>query len=271
MSSLRCLVTGAASGIGSAVVARLLTAGHRVLATDVNESALASARPNDGERSGRSLTMRLDVRDPVAWRAALVKLGEAWGGIDVLFNVAGYLQPGYAHEFALEEVDRHLDINVKGVVYGTRLAAEIMVAAGSGHVVNVASMAAFAPIPGLPLYSASKFAVRAFSIAAGMELGPRGVAVSVVCPDAVATPMLDKQAHYEEAALTFTAPRVLTADEVAAALTGEVLRRRPLELALPNRRKWLARGVDLFPVLGPRVSPLFQKLGLRAQRRRRTP
>src|SRR5690606_5033294 len=126
----------------------------------------------------------------------------------------------------------------------------------------------FAPVPGLSLYGASKYAVRAFSLAAAVELRPRGVAVTVVCPDAVATPMLDKQEHYEEAAITFSAPRVLSPEEVADALTGVVIDRRPLELALPRSRKWMARTVDLFPSLGPRLAPVFQRLGRRAQKRR---
>ena len=269
MAPLRCLVTGAASGIGREVASRLRAQGRRVMATDVAEEALAQwAAEGDENAAERMATTRLDVRDPAAWQRALAAMEERWGGVDVVFNVAGYLQPGYAAELALEDVDRTFDINVKGVIYGTRLAAARMVVAGSGHVVNVASMAAFAPVPGLSLYGASKYAVRSFSLAAAMELRARGVAVTVVCPDAVDTPMLDKQEGYDEAAITFSAPRVLSAAEVAEALTGVVIDERPIELALPRSRKWLARAVDLFPALGPRVAPLFQRIGRRAQRRR---
>jgi 3-oxoacyl-[acyl-carrier protein] reductase len=260
--SRRCLVTGAASGIGRCTTESLLRRGHRVLATDRDEAALATLTGD-----ANLATAKLDVTDPEAWRAALDRVVETWGGIDVVFNIAGYLMPGYTHELRLEDVDRHFDINVKGVVYGTRLAAERMVAQGDGHIVNVASLAAFAPIPGLALYSASKFAVRAFSLAAGFELRERGVAVTVVCPDAVATPMLDKQKGYEEAALTFTAPRVLTPEEVAEEMAGPVLDKRPLEVALPRSRKWLARVMDSFPDLAPLVTPLFVKRG-RAQQRK---
>jgi NAD(P)-dependent dehydrogenase (short-subunit alcohol dehydrogenase family) len=267
MSSLRCLVTGAASGIGREVVSRLRAQGRAVLATDVDEAALERSvidhRP--GERIAKT---RLDVRDPAAWQAALDAMEERWGGVDVVFNVAGYLHPGYVAELALTDVDRTFDINVKGVIFGTRLASAKMVAAGSGHIVNVASMAAFTPVPGLSLYGASKYAVRSFSLAAAMELRAHGVAVTVVCPDAVATPMLDKQQAFDEAALTFSAPRVLSAEEVADALTGVVIDERPFELALPRSRKWMARAIDLFPDLGPRLAPIFQHIGRRAQRRR---
>jgi 3-oxoacyl-[acyl-carrier protein] reductase len=263
----RFLVTGAASGIGQRVADLLLSRGHRVLATDIDRDGLeAHAR---SWPAGRVAIARLDVTDAAAWVAVLDRARELWGGLDVLYNVAGYLAPGWAAEVRLEDVARHLDINVKGVMYGTRLAAERMLARGRGHIVNIGSMAAYAPIPGLSLYSASKFAVRAFSIAAGIELRGRGVAVTVVCPDAVATPMLDKQKDYEEAAMTFTAPRVLTAGEVAEVLVGEVLERRPLEVALPRSRKWLARVADLVPEVALWAKPLFEKQGRARQRARR--
>lgn len=254
----RCVVTGAASGIGRCVVDALVARGARVLATDIDEDGLAKAAaswPDQVRRHG------LDVTRFDGWQAAFAAADDAFGDVDVLFNVAGYLTPGYVHETRCEDVDRHLDINVKGVMFGTRVAAERMVRRGAGHIVNIASMAAFAPIPGLSLYCASKFAVRAYSLAAAIELKDKGVAVTVVCPDAVATPMLDKQQSYEEASLTFSAPRVLTPEEVAAELTGPVLDKRPMEVALPRSRKWLGRVIDAFPELAPLVVPLFVKQG----------
>lgn len=261
----RCvLVTGAASGIGQAVARKLVADGARVFATDRDEAALATAL---GDRTDAGLAFaRLDVTEPGDWEEALASATARFGGLDVLYNVAGYLTPGWVHEFDVRDVDRHLSVNVKGVMLGTRLAAEGMVRRGEGHIVNVASMAAYAPIPGLALYSASKYAVRAFSLAAATELAPRGVAVTVVCPDAVATPMLDKQTAYDEASLTFSAPRILSADEVAAVLTGEVLAERPLEVALPRTRKWLARAADLVPEAAALLRPVIERAG-RARRK----
>jgi 3-oxoacyl-[acyl-carrier protein] reductase len=258
------LVTGAASGIGRCVTDRLAARGHRVLATDIDRAALEKQAGGWGERV---LLDRLDVTDPESWARAIAACCDAWGGIDVLYNIAGFLQPGYIHEIEPKDVDRHFDINVKGVAYGMRYAAAQMVRQESGHIVNIASMASYAPVPGIALYCASKYAVRALSLAAATELSAHDVAVTVVCPDAVATPMLDKQRDYEEAALTFTAPRVLSADEVADRITGSVLRDRPLEVAMPRSRKWLGRIVDLVPQLGRHVDPLFRKQGVAKQRR----
>jgi 3-oxoacyl-[acyl-carrier protein] reductase len=265
----RFIVTGSASGIGLRVTQLLAALGHRVLATDIHLEALEAAAERDGWSRDRIRLESLDVTDPTEWERVLAAAVDGWGGVDVVYNVAGYLAPAWVHEIALADVDRHFDINVKGVVYGTRAASQQMVRQGEGHIVNIASMAAHAPVPGLSLYSASKYAVRCFSLAAAVELQPRGVAVTVVCPDAVATPMLDKQRDYEEAALTFTAPRILTVDEVAEHLVGPVLRKRPLETALPRRRKWLAKMVDLAPGLAQVVRPLFMKQGKAAQARAR--
>jgi 3-oxoacyl-[acyl-carrier protein] reductase len=263
------LVTGCASGIGRAVTGQLARRGHRVLATDVNEQLLAEAAKEDDWTHARVVCRRLDVRDLQHWKVAIEEIESRWGRLDALLNVAGFLEPGWVHEFDPAAVAKHFDINVKGLILGSRLAAERMVKQGSGHIVNVASMAAFAPVPGLSLYSASKYAVRAFSLAAAIELREHGVAVTVVCPDAVATPMLDRQEDYREAAVTFTAPRVLSAEEVAREIVGPVLSKRPLEVAMPKRRKWLAKTADLVPEIGAIVRPWFERQGRARQRRRR--
>ena len=265
----RFVITGSASGIGRVVADRLVAAGHRVLATDIDEGALERHAAEEGWPSSRARRARLDVTSADDWRRVLAEADEHFGGLDVLYNIAGFLQPGYTDAFALEDIDRHFDINVKGVMIGTRLAAERMVAQGRGHIVNIASMAALAPVPGLALYSASKYAVRSFSLAAAVELEKKGVAVTVVCPDAVATPMLDKQVDFDEAALTFSGSRVLTADEVAEAITNRVLRDRPMELAIPRSRKVLARIADLVPEVAHLASPMLRRQGRAKQDKKR--
>lgn len=251
----RFFVTGAASGIGRALVGAIAAGGARAVATDLREDVLREAAA--GWPADRVHARALDVRDAAAWEAALDDAWAAMGGVDVLMNVAGYLRPGWAHETPADEVARHLDVNARGVMLGTMATSRRMAAAGGGHVVNIASMAALAPVPGLALYSASKYAVRAFSLAVAYELRPHGVAVTVVCPDAVQTPMLDLQKDYAEAAITFSGPRALTPDEVVAALLGPVLEKKPLLLALPaaRGRRWLALLVDLFPRLAFAAAP----------------
>ena len=107
--------------------------------------------------------------------------------------MAGVLRVERVEDLQPESVALQLDVNTKGVILGTQAAAKVMVGQGRGHIINIASMAALAPVPGISVYSASKFAVRGFSLAAAQELEDRGVQVTVVCPDAVDTPMVDYQ------------------------------------------------------------------------------
>jgi 3-oxoacyl-[acyl-carrier protein] reductase len=261
----RFLVTGCGSGIGRHLADEIVRRGHRLLATDAALEALerhaeAAAWPADRVRCEG-----LDVRDPAAWERLTALAEELWGGLDVVINVAGILQPAAVVDAGDDDVHRHFDVNVKGVVFGTRAAARSMIRQGFGHVVNVASLASLAPIPGIALYSASKYAVRAYSLAAAEELRPHGVAVTTICPDAVRTPMLDRQIAHPEAALTFSAPRFLTVEEVARVILGRVLRKRPLLVAIPRWRGWLARVADLFPSASKSLTPIFTRRGRRRQ------
>jgi len=203
----RFVLTGCASGIGRKMADTLLRQGHQVMATDLRLEVLQAEAQALGWPADRVRLQALDVRDGAAWERVLDQAWRDFGQVDVVMNIAGYLKPGYVAEMDAAEIDRHFDINTKGVAFGSRAAARRMVAQGHGHIVNIASIAALMPVPGLAYYSASKFAVRALSIAMAEELKPKNVYVTAVCPDPVQTPMLDLQKDYEAASLTFSAPR----------------------------------------------------------------
>jgi 3-oxoacyl-[acyl-carrier protein] reductase len=255
------VVTGCASGIGRELADAIVAAGARLVATDRDIEALQRHETQQGWPQDRTMTRALDVTESEQWTRAIEATRERFGRVDVLVNVAGYLLPGWVNEVDDAAVHRHFDVNLKGVVFGTRAVSNAMLEQGSGHIVNVASLAALAPIPGLSLYSASKYAVRAFSLAAAQELRPKGVAVTVVCPDAVRTPMLELQRDYEQAAMTFSGPRVLEPAEVTGAILGPVLARAPLEVFLPPSRGWLARVADVFPTTALTIGPFLRKRG----------
>ncbi len=265
----RFLITGCASGIGRHLADQALARGHRVLATDVNLAALADHAAEAPWPEERARIEKLDVCDDRGWERMLAIVESEWGALDVLLNVAGYIRPARAVEVTVEDVHRHFDVNVKGLIFGTRAAGRRMVENRAGHIVNIASLASLAPVPGISLYSASKYAVRAFSLATAQELRPHGVAVTAVCPDAVDTPMLDLQLDYPEAALSFTAPRVLTVEDLSTAIFGRVLRKRPMILTLPRWRGWLARLGDLSPRSARLLASLMERHGLRKQQARK--
>lgn len=263
------LLTGCASGIGRHLTRALSNLGHRVLATDVNEAGLAEAAQQDGWKPESVKRQVLDVRDRAQWEAALASCLAHFGRLDVLLNIAGYLKPGWTWEIDQAQIDRHLDINVKGVMHGVHVVGKHMVERKHGHIINIGSLASLAPVPGLSLYSSSKFAVRGFTLAAAQELAPHGVKVTLVMPDAVQTPMLDLQVDYEQAAMTFSGPKALTVEDIERALLDEVLPHAPLELPIPFSRGAMARLATFLPAAVVKLAPLFTKKGRAEQEKRK--
>ena len=141
-----------------------------------------------------------------------------------------------------------LDVNSKGVIFGTQAAVRVMLEQGHGHIINIASLAGVAPVPGLALYSASKFAVRGYTLAAAFELREKNIKVTAICPDAVQTPMLDQQVNREEAAMTFSgSASPLTVEDIARAVFERALPKAPLEITLPLLRGLMAKFGSAFP------------------------
>ncbi len=258
-------LTGCASGIGRHLADRLVREGHQLMATDIREEALAEVAETSAWPRERCRWRRLDVRDPRDWSAAVAEAVEDFGSIDVLMNIAGYMQSEWIQESTVETVDRHVDINLKGVIHGTRVAANQMARQGQGHIINIASLSGVAPIPGIAVYSATKFACRAFSLAAALELREQGIFVTAVSPDAVETPLLAPQKGVDAAAILFSSSHLLTVEEIADLVLGKVLRQRPLEVKIPRHRGWLAHLTNLFPGMGFALGPLFRRVGGRRQ------
>lgn len=265
--SRRIILTGAASGIGRHLAGVFAGLGDRVIATDVNLEALEKAAADEKWPAAQVRTLRLDVRAREQWETVLVAAVSAFGGVDVLLNVAGYLRPGDCWQLDGGDIDRHFDINVKGLAQGTSVVGRHFVEQKAGHIINIGSLASLAAAPGLALYSASKFAVRGFSIACAQELQPFGVAVSLVMPDAVKTPMLELQVDYPQAALTFSGSRALTVDDISRVLLDTVLPERPLEVTVPLGRGLMARFADALPGLVTKLGPMLGRKGLKEQER----
>lgn len=263
-------LTGCASGMGKHLTGVLLGQGHRVFATDVRLPALEAAAQESGWDRDRVRLSAHDVRDAASWEAVFGAAVEAFGHIDVSMNIAGLLLAAWADEQPIEEVHSQIDVNVKGVIFGTRIAARHMVPRGKGQIINIASIAGLTPVPGMAVYSATKYAVRAYSISAGMELRKKGVHVTVICPASVQTPMLDNQLHNDAADLFYSGHRMLTVKEIEHAILHRAMRRRPpYEVHLPRMKTKLAKLGDIFPFIWPLFEPLYKWSGRRRQARRR--
>lgn len=175
------IVTGAASGIGAALSAALVERGARVVRTDIDGDAMRAA-------DGRPL----DVRDGEAVLALIDDVAREFGSIDYLFNNAGISMGGPSHELTTEHWNRIIDVNLRGVVNGVVAAYPRMIDQGHGHIVNTASGAGLVPPPLVLPYATTKHAVVALSLGLRPEAALHNVRVSVLCPGAVETPILDR-------------------------------------------------------------------------------
>lgn len=186
------VVTGAAGGIGRAVADRLQREGCRLALVDLDIAPLEEiAGPADSAHA-------IDVADAGAWDALAEAVRARHGGADLLVNNAGITIYGAFAEQSREDVDRIVDVNLRGVLHGCR-AFLPQLAPRAGHIVNVASLAGRVAFPLQSTYCATKFAVRGFSAALRMELSERGVGVTAVLPGAVATRLLEAAASYDRA------------------------------------------------------------------------
>lgn len=183
----RVAITGAARGIGLATARELVARGATVTIGDLDlEVATAAALSISAEVT----PLRLDVSDAASFAAFLADAKVAMGGLDVLVNNAGIMPIGPFLDLSLPLAKRAFEINVLGVITGTQLALPDMVASGSGHIINVASSAGKAAVPGGLAYCATKAAVVSFTEGSRLEFGPRGVRFTCVMPSFTNTDLI---------------------------------------------------------------------------------
>jgi NAD(P)-dependent dehydrogenase (short-subunit alcohol dehydrogenase family) len=255
----RVLVTGAASGLGAALVARFVADGHQVLGTDVSE---------DGP--GGTPYLKLDVRSPEDWDAAVAWCEENWGGLDILVNNAGVATGGRIDVETLDEWNRVVDINLMGVVRGCRAFVPLFKRQRSGHIVNTASAAGLVHPPMMSSYNTVKAGVVALSETLSHELHPFGVRVSVVCPSFFRTNLADS-IRGADSAMGATARQLIeksprSADDIAAAVIDGVKKQR--FLIVPDRPAQLAWLTKRFarPLYDRQMRRIAARADERAQR-----
>ena len=254
----RVLVTGAAKGIGAAIVRLCVDAGHQVIAVDIDREGLSRER----EELPGIETAILDVRVLAAW-GRVVQAAETQGGpIDVLVNNAGVCLPGACDQVSAEDDRLTVEVNLIGVMNGVRTLLPRFLERQRGHVINVASMAAFAPAPDLATYSATKHAVRAYTHSCALDHRHAPIHWTLVCPSAVETPMLQGMRRRRAGAVVFT-EKPMAPERIAAAIV-DAIREPRLEILVPNARGKLIRFLGLFPGLLSRGMDYAERRGFRA-------
>ena len=182
------LITGAASGIGRLMALGAADRGARVVAWDIDGSALASLAE---DRPGRIEPFVVVVTDRAAVRRAAADAQTALGPIDVLILNAGVVAGGHLLELAEEDIERVLQVNTMALFWCTKALLPAMAARNAGHIVTIASLAALSPFPGLIDYVASKHAAYGFAetLRAELSTDAPGVRTTVVLPQVIGTGM----------------------------------------------------------------------------------
>jgi short-subunit dehydrogenase len=232
LSTLTIAITGGARGIGLATATRLARTGAKVV---IGDRDVETAQENAQQAAADLKVLPLDVGDPASWRSFAASAGP----IDVLVNNAGIMPVGAVVEEPDDVTRAILEVNLLGVISGTKTVAPKMIERGRGHVVNVASGLGRVAVPGGATYAASKFGVVGFSDATRAELAPHGVDVSMVLPTVVRTELA---AGVSQA--RFVKP--VSAEDVAAAIEAVIRRPRP-ETWVPRWTQGMVRTTQLLP------------------------
>jgi NAD(P)-dependent dehydrogenase (short-subunit alcohol dehydrogenase family) len=256
-ASRRVFITGAGSGLGRALSLKFASEGFRVAVTDIKPADAEATLELIRSAGGAGFAMACNVASQESFAAVADRLKREWQGVDVLINNAGVATGGTVVDSPIAQWNFAWDINVLGCVRGCQAIVPMLVAQGSGHVVNVASFAGFTNAPALASYSATKAAVISLSETLRFELHAQNVGVSVVCPAFFKTNLMQTSAE-QSGGISNAAPQMerivqrlmekasVTAEDVAADVFDAVREKRFMVMTHADARR---------TVLIKRISP----------------
>ena len=185
------LITGAAQGIGLATALKFAKEGAIVIVCDIKQAAVDEAVNQCQTLGAQAVGFVVDVTQRDMVDATVKSVLQTFGRIDVLVNNAGITQDARLQKMTLEQFDRVIDVNLRGVFHCAQAVTDAMVAQGSGVILNASSVVGIYGNFGQTNYAASKFGVIGFTKTWSRELGPKGIRVNAVAPGFIATPILN--------------------------------------------------------------------------------
>jgi NAD(P)-dependent dehydrogenase (short-subunit alcohol dehydrogenase family) len=209
-------ITGGASGLGREIALQSARLGAKVAITDTHAERLEATRADVAEVAGDCLAVRSDVTDEEAVAATVGEIMAKWGQLDTVVNSAGVYYFGPIAETPIADFDRVYNVNVRGLYLVCREAARVMLPKKSGHIINIASIAAERGIVGESVYSSSKWAVRGIGACLALELGSEGIRVTTVFPGGMDTTFWETDPR--KLSGEWNTARMLKGDDVATAV-----------------------------------------------------
>lgn len=214
------VITGASSGLGEASAKLLSREGASVVLGARREDRIRSLADELTGSGGKALAVTTDVTHRDQVKGLVAAAVNAYGRIDVMINNAGLMPQSPIERLKIDEWDRMIDVNIKGVLYGIAAALPYMKQQKAGHIINVSSVAGHKVGPGFAVYAATKHAVRALSEGLRQEVKPYNIRTTVISPGAVATELPDSVSDPDaaERLRKFYAEMAIPADSFARAV-----------------------------------------------------
>ena len=186
------LVTGASGGLGRGIAVAFAGAGAELILVDIDEAGLSETADRLGRMGAKCLTRVVDVSNRAGMEALADEVLSRYAGVDVLVNNAGVGVGGELKDIPLDDMEWIVGINLMGEIYGTRLFLPRMIERGNGHIVNISSLSGLVLLPFHIAYTTTKFGITGFSYALWAEARRYGIGVTLVCPGAIRTGILER-------------------------------------------------------------------------------
>lgn len=257
------IVTGGSEGVGAATARKFADAGANLVLVARSKKNLEHMAEELRAKT-RVETVTMDVSDTDACTNLFKKAEFAFGDVHVLVNNAGFHERGPAENITIADLGKMIDVNLRAPIILSRLALPYLRRTGGGAIINVASLAGRTAVPGAATYSATKFGLRAFTIALAEELKETRIKVAVVSPGPIDTGFIMSNID-DVSDLTFSQP-ISTADQVADEIMKLCINNKR-ERSMPPTSGLLTTLTYLFPGFARALRPAFESKGRRVKRK----
>jgi len=229
------IVTGGASGIGRALAEALAKRGCETVLADLQIDLAEEVATKIRVSGGKAKAVKIDVTDYPAMEQLVQETVKRTGRLDYIFNNAGIVIGGSVSLYSIEDWNRVMDVNLHGVINGIQAAYKMMIAQGFGHIINTASMAGLVTGPGNVAYTTTKHAIVGLSTSLRAEAIQMGVRVSVICPGAIRTPILEGGGKYGKMLIDIPPERMRQLWEKLRPMSPNVFAEKVLKSVAENR------------------------------------